>query len=288
MKLYTKPTYYLSILSLGIILFLLGLITLFSLHSKRISAFLKQQQNIVLNLKENIAEADIYVIQQNLDSKEIVNNASIKFISKDEGLKIMQNELNDPELFLNIENPLQDIFQFRVSAETTDFNQLEELKAELTQLSGVISMHYQKDPFVSLDQLRVQINKILLVLMIFMLVFSLVLIYNTLRFILTNQAKRLFTMQMVGAKDSFIMKPYLKYGALMGWWSGVLSILFLIFTYLLLRHYFSIPAEIVSFGTVIFVVMILFLIGVLFSITCTFIIVRNFLNVQEKIGLERA
>ena len=286
MKLHSKPTYYLSILSLGIILYILGISAILSLHSQLFSDYFKQQQNFVLDLKENIAESDQYIIQQFLKSNPQINRESIRFIPKAEGLELMKQELNDPELFLNIENPLQDIFQFRMVRGDINNHSIDNLRKELTSLSGVIGLHYQEDPYQSLDQLTQKFSRILIIGAFLLLLFSLVLIYNTLRLMLASQEKRIFTMQMVGARNSFILNPYLKTGAKIGLWAGVIAIISILITFYIIHRNFSFPLDILNFSATCLIFILLFVFGILFSLICSYIIVNKYLKTLDTSGID--
>ncbi|UCH15484.1 MAG: cell division protein FtsX, partial [Bacteroidales bacterium] len=109
-----RSSYITSIVSISLVLFLLGLIGLLLLNTKKISDYVKENLKFTVYLKDNIREVDILRIQKNLDLKHYVKET--EYITKEQAAIEFQKELGENFIdFLGF-NPLTPSIDVRLYA----------------------------------------------------------------------------------------------------------------------------------------------------------------------------
>ena len=96
---------YLSVVvSISLVLFLLGLLGMLILHTKKISQHFKEQYAVNIFLKNKSSKKDIEKLKNSLQKREFTKR--IKFISKKEALEIYKKEIGEDFMEFLGENPL--------------------------------------------------------------------------------------------------------------------------------------------------------------------------------------
>ena len=92
-----------SVISIALALYMMGLFFIFGLISKELSVYMKENIAFSILLKEDIKEADIRQMERQLNAQPFIKSA--KYISKEEAAREMVAELGeDPQMFLGF-NP---------------------------------------------------------------------------------------------------------------------------------------------------------------------------------------
>ncbi len=195
-------------ISISLVLFLLGLIIFVAVMGRDISNFIKENLSITIELsdKDSSDKNAVSKLQKKLNESPYIK--SITYISKEDVKKELIEELGgDPEEILGY-TPASDYFDITLKA---DYANPDSIKVVETSLKGqkiVKSFIYSEE---TLDMINSNLSKIgmgLTILAILLMVISFTLIRNTIR--LNIYAKRFLinTMQLVGATDNFIRKPF--------------------------------------------------------------------------------
>src|SRR5699024_5392195 len=100
---------------------------------------------------------------------------------------------------------------------------MREIKEDLEAETFVKRVSYRKDIFEPLQRNMNRISRIISILGTLLIFGALILIHNTLKLSLNSQRKVIKTMELVGAKSSFILKPFIGFGVLQGFISGFLA-----------------------------------------------------------------
>ena len=152
-------------------------------------------------------------------SQELTSNVFVKkaeYISRERGTKEMEELLGSD--FLNVFdfNPVPLSVDIYLKADYLKSDSLDLIESRLMEKPDVKEVVYQKSLIDLINNNMERISLILAILLALLLFVSFVLINNTVR--LNVYAKRftIKTMKLVGAKRSFIRKPFLKRAALQG------------------------------------------------------------------------
>jgi cell division transport system permease protein len=221
-----RISYFPAFFSITLVLFLAGTFGLFIIHTNSLKNYIKENVQLSIYFKDDVNNADIQNLQHKLEAEPYVKSA--RFISKEDGLKLMNEKYGADQMKILGYNPIPNSIDLYFNPEYVAPDSLSILK---TQLEKNISVRE-----VSYDALVVQnINRnirlaaiVLLSLALLMCLVSIALINNTVR--LTFYSKRFIikSMQLVGATRNFIRAPYILKGAILGLCSSVFACVLLI------------------------------------------------------------
>ena len=227
------------IFSITLALFVIGLFGLLLLTSQKLSTLIKEQVEVQVYLQNRLSENQIMGIQKTLASKDFTlqkdQEPQITFISKQEALESFgTREGEDPEEFLGY-NPLRDAFVVKIDPEYQDSLQMTQVKADIEAINGVFEVNYMDNIISDINQNATKIGLILLGFATILLITVIILINNTIKLALFSQRFLIRSMQLVGATNGFIQRPFLLRSLAHGFMAGVLAslLLFLVHQYAL-------------------------------------------------------
>ena len=200
-----KPSYFMSILGVTLVLFLLGIIGWLVINANKLGDYFKENVEIRTYLRGDLNPKDSAALLTYISSKPYVK--SIEYISKAEGKKkYMEEESEDWSRVLD-ENPLPNAIYFRIKKEYVQLDTLINIKKDLEAQTYVSDVKY---PEALVGKLNKNIRVVSIALLAMVIIFSLVVIFlidNTIRLAMFSNRFLIKTMQMVGATRWFIAKP---------------------------------------------------------------------------------
>jgi cell division transport system permease protein len=273
-----KSSYFSVIISISLVLFLLGLLGLLVLNTKKVSNYFKEKAAITLYLKQDVKKEGILNLQKTVDKEPFTK--STKFISKEEAAEIYKEENGEDFMDFLGYNPLQNAIDIYVNADFVTPEKMAEIENLYRTNQFVSDVSYDK-PLI--DLLTKNVKRI----SFFILVFSglatlvvIVLINSSIRLSVYSKRFTIKTMQMVGATKHFIRKPFIWRSIRLGIVGGIVALIGLaLVIYSLNKHFpeFGLidnQAELaILFGAV-------FLIGILITWFSTFFATQRFLNLR--------
>jgi cell division transport system permease protein len=219
------------VFSITLALTVIGLFGLLLLHTQKLASLIRQNIEVQIYLDKNISENNISRLRNILSNSDYVarqNDApGIVFISKEEAAKQFIDENNENFADFLGDNPLRDAFIVKIAEQYQETETLAEIKSEFEKLQGVFEVTYLESLVSSINQNAAKISLILLGFAILMLAIVVVLINNTIKLALFSQRFLIRSMQLVGAKSSFIQWPFLRRSIWHGLFSGALASLLL-------------------------------------------------------------
>jgi cell division transport system permease protein len=99
-----KTSYFTTIISISLVLFLLGLIGILVLNAQNLSDFIKENFSVDVILYDNMKEVDMIRIQKDIETTKFVKDT--RFISKEMAAQEMQEELGEDFVEFLGYNPL--------------------------------------------------------------------------------------------------------------------------------------------------------------------------------------
>lgn len=217
-----------SLVSIMLVLFLLGAFALFMMHARKLSNHVKENIGFEIVMNSDVKEANILRLQKELDAMPAVK--STEFITKEEAISRLSEDLGEDFLqWLGTEaNPLLPSIDVRFHAAYANNDSISIVEQQLLDNADVKEVYYQKS---LVDLINNNIRKIAIVLMIVsvaLLFIAIALIRNTIRLSIYSKRFLVRSMQLVGATESFIRRPFLKQGVSQGFFGGLLADLFLV------------------------------------------------------------
>lgn len=277
-----KPNYYYSIFSVALVLFLLGLFGLIVLNANALVRYFKENIEVSVELKNGTAKADITAFEQVLRKANYTKNGSIEFVSKEEGAALMKEAFGDDFAKYGLENPLLDVLHFNVKAAYVTPTELAKIKKELIAKDFVDAVFYEEVQVANVAKNVYKLGGITLLIGICFLFITFMLINNTVRLALYGNRFIIKNMQLVGATEQFIAKPYTVQSIKNGLLSGSLAALGLGGLAYWLYQVFP---ELVLFQDGIYLLILVFIIillGVLVSVISTRLSVGRFLKISVE------
>ena len=221
-------SYAMSLVSITLVLFLLGLFAIFVMHARKLSNHIKENIGFEIVMNSDVKVANIYQLQKELEAMPAVK--STEYITKDEALARLSKDLGEDflEWLGNDANPLLPSIDVRFKAAYANTDSIALVEAQIREYTDVKEIYYQKSLIDLINQNIGKIATVLMVVSLILLVIAIALIRNTIR--LSIYAKRFLvrSMQLVGATESFIRRPFLKSGVLQGFIGGLLADLMLV------------------------------------------------------------
>jgi cell division transport system permease protein len=273
-----RSSYFTSIISISLVLFLLGLLGLLVLNAKRLSDYVKENIGFAVILKENVKEVDVILLQKSLDASEYVK--STKYITKEEAAEELKQELGEDFVeFLGF-NPLLASIEVHLYAKYANPDSITLIEKDLKQYDQIKEVFYQKSLVSLLNENIKKISLIILVFSSLLLLVAITLINSTIRLSVYSKRFIINTMQLVGATRGFIRRPFLYRSAGNGIFAAFLAMGFLAGLMYAAQKEFH---EIISFQD-IEIIGILFLCVLLFGIVInwisTFFAVSKYLRMK--------
>ncbi len=223
----TKPNHIFTIVCISIVFSLIGMIGLVLIHSNN---FLKQLENNLVAMVELDADmntSDIETIKSSLMANASIEASSVKFVSKEEALKIMYEELGN-EVAVPGKNPFFNAFTFKVLPAYRNQANLRQLQHELTENAGLLNFHF---PERIAQQFSGFIRTFILAsvgIVLLFLLLGIFLIINTIKLSLYANRFLIKNMQIVGAPWQFIRGPFIRAGLINGLISSLIAISLLV------------------------------------------------------------
>ena len=232
-----KPSYFMSILGVTIVLCLMGIIGIITINSRKLITNLKESVEVHVFLKQNIKDtarerlqnyiaAQPYVREIKYTDKETAKKEWIKTGGED-FTEFIDNSLLPPSI------------DFKLKADFLDSARLVAIKADLSQYPIVDEVKY---PTAIVGQMVSNFRTasiVLLVVAILISAFVIVLIDNTIRLAMFSNRFLIKTMQMVGATRWYIAKPLDIRAIINGGISGVIATAIVYLLMLLAENFFE-------------------------------------------------
>jgi cell division transport system permease protein len=217
-----KPSYFMSILGVTLVLFLLGIIGWLVINANKLGDYFKENVEVKAFLRGDLNPKDSLPLMEYIAAKPYVRN--LEFITKEQAKEIYLSDGNDDWDKVLTENPLPNSINFKVKKEYMNGDSLTIIKEDLEQQTYVSDVQY---PVALVDNLNKNIQRISIILLVVAIVLGLVviiLIDNTIRLAMFSNRFLIKTMQMVGATRWFIAKPMNIRAVLNGAISGLMAI----------------------------------------------------------------
>jgi cell division transport system permease protein len=272
-------SYLTVVISVSLVLFLLGLLGLLVVNARQLSDYFKESLSFYIILDDQSKEADIRMLQKDLDAKAFVK--STKYVSKEEAALKMKDDLGEDFINFLGDNPLPPSIDVYLYAGYTNADSVSKIEKYVTEYPFVKEVYYQESLLILINENIRKISVFLLIISTFMFIIALTIINNTIRLSIYSKRFVIRTMQLVGATKSFIRKPFLLQSILQGLLSSFIAMSLIIgMLYLVEKEFFAVfvfetPLLLILLGASIIVT------GILINIVSTFFSVNRYLDIPE-------
>ncbi len=271
-------SYFSVVISISLVLFLLGLLGLLVLNSKKVADYFKEQIAITVFLKDSAKEVEITQLKQSLALAEYTKSAT--FVSKEEAAKAHQETLGENFIEYLGENPLQNSIDVYILADFVTPAKMEEITNELKSKNFVDDVIYDKPLIAQLTENVQRISFWVLIVSGIFTFIAVLLINSSIRLSIYAKRFTIKTMQMVGATKKFIRRPFVWKSVRLGIIGAIVAMAGMGVVLYYLNDSFPqlqlLADKVLLAGLFVFILLM----GILITWISTFIATQRFLNLR--------
>lgn len=271
-------SYFSVVLSIGLVLFLLGILGMLVLNTKKLADHFKEQITISVFLKDNAKPVEVDQLQKSLAMAEYTKTAT--YVSKEDAAEQYSEDIGENfQEFLGY-NPLKNSIDVNLKADFVTPDQITTIVDDLSAKTYVDEVSYDR-PLIAL--LNDNVKKISMWILIASAVFTFIavlLINSSIRLSIYSKRFIIKTMQMVGATKTFIRRPFIHTNIKLGMLGALLALLALAVVLYYVNKNFP---ELNLFGDVLLLGILflgVFVLGVVISWVSTHFATQRFLNLR--------
>ncbi|MGM0934337.1 MAG: cell division protein FtsX [Bacteroidota bacterium] len=216
-------SYFSVVISIALVLFLLGMLGLLVLNTKKVADHFKEQIALTVYFKDSAKEVEMEELKKSLAMADYTKSTT--FVSKEDAAEAHSKEIGEDFMEFLGYNPLQNSIDVYMNADYVSAEQVDEIAAELTGKNFVDEVTYDK-PLISL--LNDNVKKISFWVLVASGVFTFIavlLINSSIRLSVYSKRFIIKTMQMVGATKGFIRRPFIWQSVKLGIIGAILALI---------------------------------------------------------------
>lgn len=274
-----RSSYVTLVVSVSLVLFLLGILGLVLINAKGLSDYFRESLSFWVMLDDNAKEADIRLLQKDLDAKTYVK--STQYVSKEEAAAKMKEELGEDFISFLGDNPLPPSIDVYLVSEYTSPDSVARIEKYIMEYPFVKEVYYQESLLYLINENVNKISLFLLVISFFLFLIALTIINNTIRLSVYSKRFLIRTMQLVGATRSFIRRPFILQSAFHGFLAALISMILLMGLLYLIEKEFFLMFSFESTYLLVLLGITIIVVGILINIVSTFFSVNRYLSISE-------
>ncbi|MCH2192544.1 permease-like cell division protein FtsX [Kordia sp.] len=215
-------SYFSVVLSTTLVLFLLGILGLLVLNTKKVADYYKEQIALTVYLKDSAKDVEIKQLQKILALAEYTKSA--EFVSKETAAANLTADIGEDFVAYLGENPLLNSLDVYLKTDFVSSSELEEIAAEISEKNFVEEVTFDKQLVSKLNANIKRVGLGILIACIFFAFVAALLINSSIRLSIYAKRFTIKTMQMVGATKGFIRRPFIWNSVKMGLIATILAL----------------------------------------------------------------
>lgn len=270
-----------TVLSISLVLFMVGFMLTFVFHAFNASQSLKENVSFTVYLMDNINEEDALNLEKEL--KKNSNVKSTEYVSSEKAAEIMNEVMGENHLeVLGAVNPYAASIIVNFKAESLNYSTIKRFITSLEAKDIVDHVDYRQDLVKDINNAVYNVSAFVLAFIICLLIIAITLINHTIRLTIYSKRFHIRSMELVGAKPSFIRKPFLLRGLVFGLIGGLIANILLFGIILWVSKTF--PQLIVAEHYPVYgmIGLAVWVFGILLAFISTFISVFRFMHLRNE------
>lgn len=261
----------------------LGIFMILLQNVNRNVEVVKKEQGFQAIIEDSATEDEIEYMQ---DTIKIIHGVKdIKYLDKDAAFEDAKKVFVGQEYFIE---PYEKLKPFPASfvITFTDIKEASSIKEVVEKIDGITKVKYNESTIDAVITISNVANIFLLGIGLVMLIVSMFIISNTIKLAVYSNKREIYIMRYIGATNSFIRKPFIVEGAIMGILSALISFIVISVSYVVL--YARLPRVGTSLGIFGFVpyselwyqvLGVFVIIGLFIGVVGSMISIRKYLKV---------
>ena len=274
-----KSAHITTLMSITMVLFVLGALATIILHAQKVSEYVRENIGFTITMNNDVDEMEVIRFKKRLEVRDFVKHA--KHTSVEEAAEELKQELGEDFIGFLGYNPLSPTIDVRLHAAYARSDSLKKIEQNLMRNSAVKEVNYQESMVQTINDNIEKLSVILMIFSLLLMIIAFALINNTIRLAVYSRRFIIRTMQLVGATQGFIRRPFLKQGLFYGFFGALITIV-LMGTLIYLAQ--SRIPEILDLSHVDVYGIIaggVFVAGLFISWISTYFAVRKYLNIKN-------
>jgi cell division transport system permease protein len=267
------------VVSVSLVLFLLGILGLVLINAKGLADYFRESLSFWVMLDDDAKEADIRLLQKDLDAKDYVK--STEYVSKEKAAAKMKEELGEDFISFLGENPLPPSIDVYLVSEYTRPDSVTKIEKYILEYPFVKEVYYQESLLYLINENVNKISLFLLIISFFLFLIALTIINNTIRLSIYSRRFLIRTMQLVGATRSFIRKPFIIQSAFHGFLAALTAMLLLMGLLYMIEKEFFLMFTYENTFLLILLGLAIIVTGIIINMVSTYFSVNRYLSISE-------
>ena len=260
----SKPSYFMSILGVALVLFILGILGWIILNASKLENYFKGSVQVNAFIREGSKQKEIETLRDYISQQPYARK--VEFVSKEQARLNFIGEGNEDWNKVIDYNPLPASVDFYLDPAWVNRDSLAKIEADIRKTFIVSEVKYPDAVVGNLNDVVRKIALFLLALSAMLFLIAIVLIDNTIKLAMFSNRFLIKTMQMVGATRWFISRPFDQKAIINGLLSAGIAIVG-IFSIILIVENWWLPEIKVLRDNTWLALLFLLLIGIGISIT---------------------
>lgn len=275
-----STSYFSVVVSISLVLFMLGMVGLILLQAKKLSTYVKENIAVTVYIKDSVNEADIKRLQKSLDAAKYTKETD--YVDKETAANRLREELGEDFVEFLGYNPLSTSIDIYLNAEFANPDSVAGIEQQLLLNPKVKEVVYQRDLLSFVNENVRKISILLGGFALLLLIVSIALINSTIRLAIYSKRFIIRSMQLVGATQGFIRRPFVRRGVLHGFYGAVIALILLsgVIYYARLKAPEILDANDVELFASLFALVIA--LGIIISWLSTTLAVRRYLRLRTN------
>ena len=271
-------SYFSVVLSVFLVLFLLGILGLFIINSKKLANDFKENIAMTVFFKNEANDSIVKAFGTQIKASLFVK--SYTYVTKEAAAKEHTDIIGEDFMEFLGENPLQNSYDIHLKGDYVIKDSITKIEAGLRKNTMISDIVYDKQLVNLVNDNIKKVSMWILIISGFLAVIAVLLINSSLRLSIHSNRFIIKTMQMVGATKAFIRKPFVMRSIKLGMIGAVLAVLALIGVLIYVETSFPNLGILEDKAMISLVLLAVLGIGVLITWLSTYFATQRFLNLR--------
>lgn len=271
-------SYFSVVLSVFLVLFLLGVLGLFIINSKKLANDFKEKIAMTVFFKNEATDSVTKAFDTELKRAPFAK--SYVYVTKEKAAKEHTDIIGEDFLTFLGENPLLNSYDIHLKADYVERDSITKIESNLRKNTMIEDIVYDKQLVNLVNDNIKKVSMWILIISGFLAVIAVLLINSSLRLSIHSNRFIIKTMQMVGATKAFIRKPFVMRSIKLGMLGAGLAIVALIALLMYVETNFPGLGILEDKALIGLVLLGVFGLGVLITWVSTHFATQRFLNLR--------
>lgn len=209
-------------LSIALVLFIVAFMGLFSFHVWILSNEIKENVSFTIYMTTEATEQDGLNLKQQVAQNPVVKN--VEYHSLEEVTQMMNKDFGENHLdVLEGYNPYSASLEVHLKAKAMKVKQIKQFIRTIEAKQEVELVDYRDDMINKINTVYYNLSYLVVIILLALVFISVTLINHTIALTIRNKKLLIRSMQLVGAKPSYIRRPFLIKGLWLGLIGGVIA-----------------------------------------------------------------